>query len=313
MISKIRDQLRLRSADKAFEDAVQDYQNVYLNLAARLQELLGSTPLREARVLDLGCGYTYPMVALLSAAGVSVCGADVESVFFRDGRYATFRQRLREVGFVHAVDYAGPLYRRSQHFFVALGLLANASFEHKALSICTYDGHRLPFADGSFDAVCSNAVLEHVDDLPAFVSEAARVLRPGGVVDMLWHNFFCPSGGHRLASDEARSPWGHVTGESPPPPLGFLNRRRPDEMRREFERRLTVRRVIGASWNNSLQDEIGFVPEGEDRLDDAWRKRLPGLPDSLLTTRAYLLQAVKEVRTSGPAGTYQFTDVSGVS
>jgi 2-polyprenyl-6-hydroxyphenyl methylase/3-demethylubiquinone-9 3-methyltransferase len=42
-------------------------------------------------------------------------------------------------------------------------------------------GERLPFADGEFDAVVCMEVLEHVEDAGAVVTEAARVLRPGGV------------------------------------------------------------------------------------------------------------------------------------
>jgi SAM-dependent methyltransferase len=170
--------------------------------------------------------------------------------------------------------------------------LAQTSFDHRALSLHTYDGRRLPFADGTFDAVCSNAVLEHVEDLQAFVEETARVLRPAGVVDMLWHNFYSPSGGHRHASDEARSPWGHITGESPTP--SHVNRKKPDEMRAEFEKRLTVRRVVGVSRDHSLEGDIGFEPEGAARLDEVWRSKLPGLSDRLLTTRSFLIQAVKE-------------------
>ncbi len=44
------------------------------------------------------------------------------------------------------------------------------------------DGHRLPLADGSVDAVWIQAVLEHVLEPPAVVAEIHRVLKPDGVV-----------------------------------------------------------------------------------------------------------------------------------
>ena len=44
------------------------------------------------------------------------------------------------------------------------------------------DGHKLPFKDGVFDAVISEAVLEHVQDPNRVVSEMHRVLKPGGYV-----------------------------------------------------------------------------------------------------------------------------------
>jgi len=50
----------------------------------------------------------------------------------------------------------------------------------EALVFC--DGHDLPFADGTFDAVILQAVLEHVVDPVRCVSEAHRVLAPGGLV-----------------------------------------------------------------------------------------------------------------------------------
>jgi SAM-dependent methyltransferase len=43
-------------------------------------------------------------------------------------------------------------------------------------------GQRLPFADSTFDAVLSIAVLEHVDDPMACAAEILRVLKPGGLV-----------------------------------------------------------------------------------------------------------------------------------
>ena len=42
------------------------------------------------------------------------------------------------------------------------------------------DGHFLPFSDASFDAVISEAVLEHVRSPNLVVSEIYRVLKPGG-------------------------------------------------------------------------------------------------------------------------------------
>jgi SAM-dependent methyltransferase len=42
------------------------------------------------------------------------------------------------------------------------------------------DAERLPFEDGSFDLVVAHQVLMDVDDMPAAVREAGRVLMPGG-------------------------------------------------------------------------------------------------------------------------------------
>jgi SAM-dependent methyltransferase/uncharacterized protein YbaR (Trm112 family) len=44
------------------------------------------------------------------------------------------------------------------------------------------DGHNLPFADGSFDGVVLQAVLEHVLDPVRVVAEAHRVLKPTGLI-----------------------------------------------------------------------------------------------------------------------------------
>jgi SAM-dependent methyltransferase len=50
------------------------------------------------------------------------------------------------------------------------------------------DAEALPFRDASFDLVYSWGVLHHTPDTPRAVSEAARVLRPGGMARVMLYN-----------------------------------------------------------------------------------------------------------------------------
>ena len=58
--------------------------------------------------------------------------------------------------------------------------LAEAAARGVYRSLLQADATRLPFDDGSFAAVVSNCVLEHIPDLDGVLAEIARVLRPGG-------------------------------------------------------------------------------------------------------------------------------------
>jgi 2-polyprenyl-6-hydroxyphenyl methylase/3-demethylubiquinone-9 3-methyltransferase len=49
------------------------------------------------------------------------------------------------------------------------------------------DAFRLPFPDGSFDAVCSMDFLEHVEEPELAIREASRLLAPGGL--FVFHTF----------------------------------------------------------------------------------------------------------------------------
>jgi SAM-dependent methyltransferase len=44
------------------------------------------------------------------------------------------------------------------------------------------DAHQLPFIDGFADIVTLNAVLHHCDDMAKVLTEAARLVRPGGIL-----------------------------------------------------------------------------------------------------------------------------------
>ena len=51
-------------------------------------------------------------------------------------------------------------------------------------------------------------------------------------------------------------------------------------------------RVVGVG-SRSLQNETDR-PQYAGQLTNEWRRKLPGMPDSLLTTGAYLIQAVQD-------------------
>jgi SAM-dependent methyltransferase len=56
-----------------------------------------------------------------------------------------------------------------------------AAAEQRGVRVARSDlAKPLPFADGSFDLLHANQVIEHVPDIDLFVSEIARVLRPRG-------------------------------------------------------------------------------------------------------------------------------------
>lgn len=102
------------------------------------------------RVLDVGCGNGY-VLSRYSMAGARTTGVD-----------------LTEAGVT----------------------LSRQRFQHAGLpgSFSQGNAEQLPFADESFDCVCSMGVLHHTPDTARAVAEVHRVLRPGGrLIVMFYH------------------------------------------------------------------------------------------------------------------------------
>jgi SAM-dependent methyltransferase len=62
--------------------------------------------------------------------------------------------------------------------------------------------------DGSFDAILSFEVLEHLADPRAAFAAMRRLLKPGGIGYHEYNSFFSVNGGHSLCTLDF--PWGHV-------------------------------------------------------------------------------------------------------
>lgn len=77
---------------------------------------------------------------------------------------------------------------------VAPDALAVAKAANPAVRYQSYDGLKLPFADSAFDAASAICVMHHVapSQWAAFVAEAMRILRPGGLFMVFEHNPWNP-------------------------------------------------------------------------------------------------------------------------
>jgi len=107
-------------------------------------------PGRCARILEIGCGIGY-YTAFLSRLGREVVSVDLVEA---------------------NLETQTPGLRRARDLLNALGI--------KNVTLCGASAESLPFADGSFDLVISNHVLEHVADRRRAVREMHRVLSAGG-------------------------------------------------------------------------------------------------------------------------------------
>jgi SAM-dependent methyltransferase len=134
---------------------------------AYVQELLRRQierfmPIEGRRVLDFGCGCGASAICLARLGSASVDGVDPQADFVRAARLRARDSRRSPQG--------DGLAERSTP------LAGIFDFHHVA------DTTRLPFADGQFDVVVMNAVLEHIPPRrrPAHLREVWRVVAPGG-------------------------------------------------------------------------------------------------------------------------------------
>jgi len=95
------------------------------------------------------------------------CGTGVEVRALR-------RRVAPEVSLV-GIDHSGALVERARQETADEGLSENVEY-------LTGDAHDLPYAGGEFDVVTLHTLISHVEDPLRVLTEARRVLRPGGTL-----------------------------------------------------------------------------------------------------------------------------------
>lgn len=275
-------------------DAEHDFVKVFQKCRDDLLSFF-SVDVKQTKVLVLGCGYHYPDVALWSSIAAHAVGVDVRQVFWRNGQgmlydsiHRSGRGRLRSL--------MESIYKRRGYpsYYRRLRKLSGLNLDFEDQDLVAYDGTRLPFAGGTFDIVCSNAVLEHVSDLGGVAKELNRVTKENGLNYHLWHNYYALSGGHVRAHLARSHPWGHLLGDHEVERYlqlsgTFLNKLRPEEIVEILSESFDPLSVVQVDAEHRKKDsDSGFRYEGEDLLTPEIEKELSKYPRETLLTRGYL-------------------------
>jgi SAM-dependent methyltransferase len=287
-IERLRFWLEALNPPRAIQ-AKHDFHNVFGKARLDLQRL-SPVPLREARILILGCGYHYPEVLLFTKIAPQTHGVDVRNEFYRDGFRPLYRHYRNQGKGVLAAVYCAQTQRIGmRRYYSTLCELAGTIPSHRSLRLRSYDGRRLPHEDESFDVLVSNAVLEHVLNLAGFFAEVARVARRGAVSYNVVHNYCSFSGSLRSEWYNERYPWGHLRGVYQPNPK-HLNTLRIGQIVELFSRSFEMTDMIPLGRNHSKKGvDPSFSYEREDLLTDEIRAELAVYSREELLTRSYLL------------------------
>jgi ubiquinone/menaquinone biosynthesis C-methylase UbiE len=132
--------------------------------AKMLQEYLDAMQIDAAKmVLDIGCG-----------TGVAA---------------RAIARRRAFSGRVLGIDLSPALAQAAAHLAADEGLGDRVEFR-------AGDCRRIDLADGAFDAAVAHTLLSHVDDPLAVVKEAARLVRPGGMIGLFDGDYASLTFGH---------------------------------------------------------------------------------------------------------------------
>lgn len=121
-------------------------------------------------MLDFGCGYHYPTIALLGGRVNTVAGLDIINVFYTD----PLTKQLTDVGIPRGLFryLSANVYDRYLDWFA----YEEPTPEYRRPD--TYDGKRFPYEADSFDTFYSNGAFHLIDNYEEIIEEISRVVAP---------------------------------------------------------------------------------------------------------------------------------------
>jgi SAM-dependent methyltransferase len=208
--------------------AYHDYFSVYRKYVAE-HDAISGTDLSDCRVLDFGCGYHNPTVALLDGRVKTAAGLDIINVFYDD----SLTNQLTNSGVARGLFR----YLSSKVYYRYLDWFAHEEPTPEHARPDTYDGQQFPYKADSFDAFYSNGAFHLIDNYEEIIGEIARVVAPDGYVNVNFrneaslHGYNTPNCNHSAFENGAPRPWAHLR-DWDPAELGLFG---PDEYRMIFE------------------------------------------------------------------------------
>lgn len=225
------------------EVAEHDYRNVFLD-AKEVFEKNAKRSVKEARILEVGCGQRYAVTLLFHSLGADVTGIDTDVIHPRLTPAVMLRV-IKQNGLERLVKTVIRRWIFDRGYYRIISREAGVPLKFD-LDIRCMSAYQLEFADGSFDYVFSNAVFEHIDDPEKAVKEIHRVLKPGGIANIDIHLYPSISGGHNLdwhdpdhEPSKTVPPWDHLRQNLYPTHV-YLNKWRDGQFAEALSGRFTM-------------------------------------------------------------------------
>ena len=269
-----------------------DHFNVFKK-ALRDLSLVGFQDIRAKDVLDLGCGQRFSFALQCAANGANVTALDIDYVkpdklalyFLRCITYGGFKRAVKSI--IRRMIFDKKYYKALE---VHAGKPIFACADNIEYVTADHNNSKYPLPSETYDLIVSNAVLEHIVDVPAFVLEVKRLLKPGGYFYGIVHNYYSISGGHNMEwafPDDYPSktvpPWDHLRDNNYPSHV-YLNRYLPEQYENAFAKILKIRLFEKRDVNHDSK-----MQEGESFLTSQVAEEISSYPHDLLVTRAYCI------------------------